>query len=32
MLLIDEVIGLADSYVDDEEIIIRRKKNGKTNW
>jgi len=32
MLLIDETIGLADSYVDDEEIIIRRKKNGKTNW
>lgn len=32
MLLIDEVIGLCDSYVDDEEIIIRRKKNGKTNW
>lgn len=32
MLLIDEVIGLADSYSDDEEIIIRRKKNGKTNW
>lgn len=32
MLLIDEVIGLADSYADDEEIIIRRKKNGKTNW
>lgn len=32
MLLIDEVIGLADSYIDDEEIIIRRKKNGKTNW
>lgn len=32
MLLIDEVIGLADSYVDDEEIIIRRKKNAKTNW
>lgn len=31
MLLIDETIGLADSYVDDEEIIIRRKKNGKTN-
>lgn len=26
MLLIDETIGLADSYVDDEEIIIRRKK------
>ena len=32
MLLIDEVIGLADSYADDEEILIRRKKNGKTNW
>lgn len=32
MLLIDETIGLADSYVDNEEIIIRRKKNGKTNW
>lgn len=32
MLLIDEVIGLVDSYVDDEEILIRRKKNGKTNW
>lgn len=32
MILIDETIGLADSYVDDEEIIIRRKKNGKTNW
>lgn len=32
MLLIDEVIGLADSYADDEEIVIRRKKNGKTNW
>lgn len=32
MLLIDEVIGLADSYIDDEEIIIRRKKNVKTNW
>ena len=32
MLLIDEVIGLADSYADDEEIMIRRKKNGKTNW
>lgn len=32
MLLIDEVIGLADSYADDEEIVIRKKKNGKTNW
>lgn len=32
MILIDETIGLADSYVDDEEIIIMRKKNGKTNW
>lgn len=32
MLLIDEVIGLADSYADDEEILIRRKKNVKTNW
>lgn len=32
MLLIDETIGLADSYVDDEEIIIRRKKNAKVNW
>lgn len=32
MLLIDEVIGLADSYSDDEEIIIRRKKNVETNW
>ena len=32
MLLIDEVIGLSDSYVDDEEIIIRRKKNAKVNW
>lgn len=32
MLLIDEVIGLADSYIDDEEIIIRRKKNAKVNW
>ena len=32
MLLIDEVIGLADSYSDDEEIIIRRKKNVKVNW
>lgn len=32
MLLIDEVIGLCDSYVDDEEIIIRRKKNAKVNW
>ena len=32
MLLIDEVIGLCDSYIDDEEITIRRKKNGKTNW
>lgn len=32
MLLIDEVIGLADSYSDDEEIIIRRKKNAKVNW
>lgn len=32
MLLIDETIGLADSYVDDEEIIIRRKKHAKVNW
>lgn len=32
MLLIDEVIGLADSYADDEEILIRRKKNVKANW
>lgn len=32
MLLIDEVIGLGDSYADDEEIIIRRKKHAKTNW
>ena len=32
MLLIDEVIGLADSYSDDEEIVIRRKKNAKVNW
>ena len=32
MLLIDEVIGLADSYVDDEEIMIRRKKHAKVNW
>lgn len=32
MLLIDEVIGLCDSYVDDEEITIRRKKHAKVNW
>lgn len=32
MLLIDEVIGLADSYIDDEEIVIRRKKHAKINW
>lgn len=32
MLLIDEVIGLCDSYIDDEEITIRRKKHAKTNW
>lgn len=32
MLLIDEVIGLCDSYLDDEEITIRRKKHAKTNW
>lgn len=32
MLLIDEVIGLCDSYVDDETIMIRRAKNVKTNW
>lgn len=32
MLLIDEVIGLADSYIDDEEIVIRRKKHAKVNW
>lgn len=32
MLLIDEVIGLADSYADDEEIVIRKKRNVKTNW
>ena len=32
MLLIDEVIGLCDSYIDDEEITIRRKKHAKVNW
>lgn len=32
MLLIDETIGLADSYVDDESITIRRAKNVKVNW
>ena len=32
MLLIDEVIGLCDSYVDDESITIRRAKNVKVNW
>lgn len=32
MLLIDEVIGLCDSYVDDETITIRRAKNVKVNW
>lgn len=32
MLLIDETIGLGDSYADDENITIRRAKNGKTNW
>ncbi len=32
MLLIDEVIGLCDSYIDDEEISIRRKKHAKVNW
>lgn len=32
MLLIDEVIGLADSYADDENIIIKRRKNDKVNW
>ena len=31
MLLIDEVIGLCDSYIDDEEITIQRKKHAKTN-
>lgn len=32
MLLIDEVIGLGDSYADDESITIRRAKNVKVNW
>lgn len=32
MLLIDEVIGLCDSYIDDETITIRRAKNVKVNW
>ena len=32
MLLIDETIGLGDSYADDERITIRRAKNVKTNW
>lgn len=32
MLLIDEVIGLCDSYIDDEEITIQRKKHAKVNW
>lgn len=32
MLLIDEVIGLCDSYVDDETITIRSAKNVKVNW
>lgn len=32
MLLIDEVIGLADSYADDDDIMIRRKKHAKVNW
>lgn len=32
MLLIDEVIGLCDSYIDDETITIRRAKNDKVNW
>lgn len=32
MLLIDEVIGLCDSYIDDEEITIRRKKHARVNW
>lgn len=32
MLLIDETIGLGDLYADDEEIVIRRKKNVKVNW
>ena len=32
MLLIDEVIGLGDSYADDESITIRRAKNASINW
>ena len=32
MIIIDEVIGLGDSYADDENIIIKRRKNDKTNW
>lgn len=32
MIIIDEVIGVGDSYTDDENITIRRKTNDKINW